>query len=125
MSWWIIIYLGLFTTLSAGGFWDDFCNRRPVWFLGCTVASNLTVIYLFVAFWCPSLRIFLGNVAPIIFVASMFWELFQVVEDIHGLQPDPEISKKWRRVIYVFAALALPVICLPAFIIAGISAFKV
>ena len=124
MSWWIIIYLGLFGLLSAAGLWDDYHDRRPAWFLGCAVASNLTVIYLFVAFWQPSLRSPLGLVAPVAFIASICWELFQAVQDIRALRTDPELSETQQRVIPTITAIALPMICLPAFIVAGISAFR-
>jgi hypothetical protein len=125
MSLWIIIYLGLFGVLSVGGLWDDYRDRRPTWFLACAVASNLTVVYLFVAFWQPSLRSPLGLAAPVAFIASMCWEIFQAVEDIRGLRADPELSETQQRVIATITAIALPVICLPAFIVAGISAFRV
>ena len=124
MSWWIIIYLGMFGVLAAGGLWDDYHARRPVWFLGCAVLSNLTVAYLFVAFWQPSLRAPFGIVAPVAFVGSMCWELFQAVEDIRGLRSDPELSQRQQRVVASITAIALPLICLPAFIVAGISAFR-
>ena len=124
MSWWIIGYLGLFVVLSAGGLWDDYRDRRPAWFLACAVLSNLTVIYLFVAFWQPSLRSLLGLVAPVAFIVSMCWELFQAVEDIRGLRADPELSETERRVVATMTAVALPLVCLPAFIVAGISAFS-
>jgi hypothetical protein len=52
------------------------------------------------------------------------WELFQAVEDIRGLRADPELSETERRVMETITAVALPVICLPAFVIGGISAFR-
>lgn len=76
MSWWTILYLGVFGALAAGGLWDDYRDRRPVWFLACSILSNLTVVYLFVAFWQPSLRSPLGVVAPVVFLAATGWELF-------------------------------------------------
>lgn len=124
MSWWIVIYLGLFGVLSAGGMWDDYRDRRPAWFLACALISNLTVIYLFVAFWQPSLRSPLGLVAPMAFIASMCWELFQAVEDIRSLRADPELSETQQRVVATISAVALLVVCLPAFVVAGISAFS-
>jgi hypothetical protein len=66
----------------------------------------------------------LGLVAPLAFVASMCWELFQAVEDIRALRSDPELSEREQRVIAGVTAIALPVICLPAFVVAGISAFR-
>ena len=125
MSWWIVIYFGLFGVLSAGGLWDDYRDRRPAWFLACAFASNLTVAYLFVAFWQPALRSPLGVVAPVAFIASMCWELFQAVEDIRGLRANPELSETQRRMVATITAIALPVICLPAFVVAGICAFRV
>ena len=124
MSWWTIIYLGLFGVLAAAGLWDDVRDRRPAWFLGCAVISNLTVIYLFVTFWHQSLRAPLGLIAPLAFVGSMCWELFQAVEDIRALRLDPELSEREQRVTASIAAISLPVICLPAFVVAGISAFR-
>ena len=124
MSWWTIIYLGLFGVLAAAGLWDDVRDRRSAWFLGCAVISNLTVIYLFVTFWHPSLRAPLGLIAPLAFVGSMCWELFQAVEDIRALRLDPELSEREQRVTASVAAISLPVICLPAFVVAGISAFR-
>ena len=124
MSLWTIIYLALFGVLGMAGLWDDVRDRRPTWFLGCAVISNLTVIYLFVAYWQPSLRAPWGVVAPLAFVASMCWELFQAVEDIRALRSDPELSEGQQRVVASVAAIALPVMCLPAFVVAGISAFR-
>jgi hypothetical protein len=125
MPWWIIIYLGLFGVISAGGLWSDYRDRRPAWFLACAAASNLTVIYLFVAFWQPSLRSPLGLVAPVAFIASVCWELFQAVEDIRGIRSDPELSETEQRVIAIATVVLMLVICLPAIVVAGISAFRV
>lgn len=124
MTWWIISYLGLYVVLAVAGVWDDYLNHRPAWFLGVAFLSNLTCIYLFVAFWHPVLRAPLGLVAPVTFVAAMCWELFQAVEDIRGLAPDPELSEKQQRVVAYFTTLALPLLCAPAFVVAGISAFR-
>jgi hypothetical protein len=124
MSLWTITYLALFGMLAAAGLWEDVRDRRPAWFLGCAIISNLTVIYLFVAYWHSSLRPPWGLVAPLAFVASMCWELFQAVEDIRALRSDPELSDREQRVIAGVTAIALPVICLPAFVVAGISAFR-
>jgi len=119
------MYLGLFGVLSAGGLWDDYRDRRPAWFLACAVASNLTVVYLLVTFWQPSLRSPLGLAAPVAFIASMCWELFQAIEDVRALRTDPELSETPQRMVATITAIALPTICLPAFIVAGISAFRV
>ena len=124
MSWWVLSYLALFGVLAVAGFWDDFRDRRPAWFLACVFASNVTIVFLFVAFWQPSLRSPLGLAAPVAFVASMCWEVFQAVEDLRALRADPELSRTQQRVVATITAVALPVICLPAFIVAGISAFR-
>jgi hypothetical protein len=124
MSMWTIIYLALFGVLAAAGLWEDVRDRRPTWFLGCAVISNLIVIYLFVAYWEPSLRAPWGLAAPLAFVASMCWELFQAVEDIRALRSDAELSEWQQRVIAGVTAIALLVICLPVFVVAGISAFR-
>ncbi len=124
MSWWAIIYFGLFGVLSVAGLWDDFFERRPAWFLACAVASNLIMADLIVAFWRPSLSAALGIVAPVAFVVSMCWELFQAVEDLRTLHSDPDLSESEQRFVTIFTAITLPVLCLPAFIVAGISAFR-
>jgi len=124
MPLWSIIYLGVFGVLAAAGLWDDIRDRRPPWFLGCVVVSNLTVLYLFAAYWQPSLRTPLGVLAPVAFGASMCWELLQAVQDIRAIGADPELSQTGQRVIARITAIALAVICLPAFIAAGISAFR-
>ena len=124
MPWWILVYLGVFVLLSAGGLWADVRDRRPVWFLACAFVSNLTVIYLFLAFWQPSLCSSLGLVAPVAFLAAMGWELFQAREDLRDIREDPELSETQRRVVARITAVALSLICLPAFILAGISAFR-
>ncbi|MEZ6065614.1 MAG: hypothetical protein R3B90_07850 [Planctomycetaceae bacterium] len=123
MAWWTIGYLVLFGLLAVAGLWDDARNRRPAWFLGCAVVSNVTVIYLFVAFWQPSLRVPLGWAAPVLFVASMCWELFQSFEDLRGLRVDPQVSETQQRAMATITAGVLLMVCLPAFIVAGISAF--
>ncbi|HEU4340453.1 MAG TPA: hypothetical protein VFU31_02665 [Candidatus Binatia bacterium] len=124
MSWWIISYFVLFAVLAAGGLWDDWRDRRPAWFLGCALLSNVIIAYLFVAFWQPSLRAPLGVVAQLAFAASICWELFQLVQDIHGLHSDPELSERQQRLYATVVAIAVPLICLPAFLIAGITAFR-
>lgn len=63
--------------------------------------------------------------APVAFIASMCWELFQAVEDIRGIRADPELSETQQRVVATISAIALSMICLPAFIVAGISAFRI
>ena len=124
MSLWTVIYLALFGAVAAAGLWDDVRDRRPTWFLGCVVISNLTVSYLFVAYWHPSLRSPWGVVAPLAFVASMCWELFQAVVDVRVLRSDAEPSEGDQRLIASIAAIALAAVCLPAFVIAGMSAFR-
>jgi hypothetical protein len=101
MSLWTVIYLALFGAVAAAGLWDDVRDRRPTWFLGCVVISK-----------------------PLAFVASMCWELFQAVVDIRVLRSDAEPSEGDQRLIASIAAIALAAVCLPAFVIAGMSAFR-
>jgi hypothetical protein len=124
MSWWIIVYIGVFILLSAAGLWDDYCDRRPVWSLVCALLANLTVAYLFVTFWHTSLRSPVGIVAPTAFVASMCWEAFQAIKEILDLPADPELTAKQQRAVVALTTVALIVLCVPVFIVAGISAFR-
>jgi len=124
MTWWIILYLVVYCVLAVAGLWDDHRDRRPGRFLGCAVFSNLTVVYLFVAFWQPSLRSPLNFAAPLAFVASMCWEVFQSVQDIRGLRNDPDLSERHQRLVATITTIVLPAMCLPAFVVAGIAAFR-
>jgi hypothetical protein len=120
MPWWAVVYFTMFCALSVAGIWDDCRDRRPTWFLGCAIVSNVIIAYLFVAYWQPTIRVPLGSIASVAFVATMCWELFQASEDIRALHTAPEIS----RAITVITAIAYPVICSPAFIVAGLAAFR-
>ncbi len=124
MTWWIISYLVLYAVLAVAGVWEDYRNHRPAWFLNVAALSNLTTIYLFVAFWHPVLRAPLGLVAPAAFVGAMCWELYQAVDDIRGLASDPELSERQQRVMAAITAVAVFVLCVPAFVVAGMSAFR-
>ena len=124
MTWWIILYLVLYAVLALAGLWEDYHDNRPAWFFGLAVLSNVTIVYLFVAFWYPALRIRLGIVAPAAFVASICWEVFQAVEDIRALATDPELSETQQRVVAAITAVTLTALCMPAFVIAGIAAFR-
>ncbi len=124
MTWWTLLYLGFFAALALAGLWSDYRDRRSAWFLGAAVLSNLTVVYLFVAYWHPALRTPLGLVAPVAFLAAMGWELFQAVEDIRGIRSDPELTERGQRVVAAIVAVVLPVLCLPAFVVAGMAALR-
>ncbi|HEY9467903.1 MAG TPA: hypothetical protein VIR54_32640 [Vicinamibacterales bacterium] len=123
MPWWIAAYLVSFAMLGVAGLWDDYTDRRPGWFLACSVVANVTVIYLFVALWQPSLRSQLGMLAPVAFIASVCWEWFQAIEDIRSMRTNPELSEAQPSTVAT-ATVVMLVICLPAFAVAGISAFK-
>ena len=106
MSWWAIVYLVLFGVLAAAGLWDDFRDRRPAWFLGCAAVSNLTIIFLFVAFWQPSLRSSagLGSTSDIHRRDGL-----GVVSGGRGhprTGADPELSERQQRVVATIAAIA-------------------
>jgi hypothetical protein len=124
MTWWIIIYLGVVVVISGAGIWDDIRDGRPAWFLACAVVSNLVLIGLFVAFWLPWLRAPLGLVAPVAYIASMLWELFQAVEDLRGLRASRQLAEAHKQVIGVIVTLLLLMFILPVYIVAGISAFR-
>ena len=124
MTWWFILYLVLYAALAVAGLWDDYCDHRPAWFFGLAVLSNVTIVYLFVAFWYPVLRTPLGIVAPTAFVAAICWEVFQAVEDIRGLAPDSELTETQQRVVAAITTVTLPILCVPAFVVAGITAFR-
>ena len=120
----IIVYLLLFLVLSIGGWWDDFQEHRPVWHLVSDVVSTAVITVLFVSRWHASFRPPWPAVAQIAFVAATAWEAFQFVTDLRNIQRDPDFS---RRENFAFAAVSVVVVSallLPAFIVAGIAAFK-
>jgi hypothetical protein len=119
MPWWAVLYFFMFCLLSVAGIWDDCRDKRPVWFLGCAIVSNVIIAYLFVAYWQPTMRVPLSSIASVAFLAAICWELFQAAEDIRALRTATEFSST----LTVITAITYPVICLPAFIVAGISAF--
>jgi hypothetical protein len=120
MPWWAVVYFTLFCVLAVAGIWDDCRDRRPAWFLGCAIASNVIIAYLFVAYWQPAMRPPLDSIASAAFVAAFSWELFQAWEDLRALHTSPEVSPT----VTAITAMAYPVICSPAFIVAGLSAFR-
>lgn len=124
MPWWVTLYFALFGLLALAGIWDDYSDRRPVWFLCCAVLSNLVIVFLFIAFWYPLLSNSLGFAAPVVFLGSVGWEVYEAVRDIRALRSDPELSESQQRFVATLTAVAIPVICLPAFIVAGITAFR-
>lgn len=123
MPWWAILYLVCFAALSVAGVWGDCRERRPAWFLACAILSNLALVYFFVAYWRPVLRVSFWHAAPVIYLASVLWEVFSMVDDVRSLRGEPSMVEWERRIVPVVTAVATAVICLPAFIVAGISAF--
>lgn len=122
MPWWAILYLVCFTALGVAEVWGDCRDRRPEWFLACAIFSNLAVVYLFVAFWQPFLRVPLWHGAPVIYLAAVFWEFSSIVDDVRSLHGDPNMRETQRRIVPVVTATMTMAICLPAFVVAGISA---
>jgi hypothetical protein len=104
---------------------DDWRQRRPPWFLVCTIVVNLTIFYLFVAFWNPSLVTPLRSIAPFAFVAAVFWELFQIFEDNKAIRTETESREGGEGVgSRVIALVFVLLSCSPAFIVAGIAAVR-
>lgn len=122
MPSWAILYLICFAALGVAGVWVDCRERRPAWFLTCAILSNLAVIYLFITFWRPVFRVPLWYAAPVIYLASVFWEVFSMVDEIRSLRGEPSMGDPERRIVAVVTAVATSVLVLPAFIVAGMSA---
>jgi hypothetical protein len=70
-----------------------------------------------------SLRAPSGTVAPAAFLAATAWEAFQAVEDLRRLRADPELAGGEPSLLATAATIGLVVLCLPAFVVAGHSAF--
>lgn len=119
MTWWIQLYLVLYVIFSIAGLWDDYRSKRQIRFFIGAGFSNSIVVFLFVCYWHASGLSGMGGIAQVAFVGAMGWELFQAIQDIKAEKED---SGSLGDVI-LGPALAAE-ISLPAYIVAGISAFR-
>ena len=124
MNWWIITYFALFGMISLGGLWDDWCHNKPPWFLICSLFSTVVVGLLFAGFWYSGCHAILSCLAIPLFIAAAVWEVFQGVDDIRSLTRDPELSEKEDSLANAAGVILATVLVLPAFVVAGISAFE-
>jgi hypothetical protein len=124
MSFWIIAYFALFGVFSLIGLWDDWSRRKPRWFLICSLFANIVVGLLFAGFWYSDCRAIFGFVAAPLFVATALWEVFQAVNDIRSEKRDQKLTEKEETLAKVVGVILAFCISLPAFIVAGISAFR-
>jgi hypothetical protein len=116
MSWWVILYLVAFGLLAVAGLSNDFYERKPAWFLACAAGANVAVAYFIIAYWNHSLLIPLGKTAPIVFVASMCWEIWQGIDDLRTIIPNTSFAGIAGSVLLYL------VVSVPAFIVAGLAA---
>lgn len=124
MNCWIIVYFVLFGVLSLAGLWDDWFRRKPKWFLLCSLFANIIVGLLIAGFWYSGCRAIFSFFAVPLFVAAALWEVFQAVDDIRSDTRDPAMTEKEDTLGKVIGVLLALCLILPAFVVAGISAFR-
>ena len=124
MPYWVIAYLIVFGVVAAAGIWDDWRTKRPSWFLACAVTANVTVAWLFTTYWHSALHPSGRFIAPVAYLLAMTWELYQAIDDTLDANSDPSISRTQRRTEAAVTLVILAVTCVPAYVVAGISAFR-
>lgn len=123
MTLWTALYFGLFLVVAASGLFLGYRDKTPRLYLIACALSDLTISYLFLAFWYPALRPPFTIAAPA-FVTALCWSIFDIVEDIRTLPLNPNHSEARLRVTGALTLVTLLLVNGPAFAIAGITAFR-
>ena len=123
MNLWIGLYFGLFLAVTASGLVNGFQDHTPRLHLAACAVSDVTISYLFLAFWYPALRPPFIIAAPA-FIAALCWSIFDIVEDIRTLPLNRNLSEARLRVMGALTLVTLLLVNGPAFAIAGITAFR-
>ena len=123
MTFWVAAYFGLFLTVTASALFHAYWNDTPRLAVFAFVLSEVTIGYLFLAFWYPALRLPLSVAAPA-FVAALSWTMIDILEDIRTLPIPQNYSVIRLRLTYALALILMLLVNGPAFAIAGITAFK-
>lgn len=124
MKIWIQLYLAVFIVFSIAGILDDFRERRPSWFLAFAGLSNIIIVILFIAYWNRSWLDGVGTLAQVLFITAMAWEGYQAVLDFRATGAESNSEEEGGRAALIIGILLFSVLCLPAFVVAGISAFR-
>lgn len=124
MNIWIQLYLAVFVVLSIAGILDDYRDRRPFWFLALSVLSNIIIVLLFIAYWNSSLLDGAGILSQVLFIAAIGWEAYQAVLDSHATEEQANSETEGGRSTIILGTLLFLALSLPAFVVAGISAFR-
>ena len=121
MPWWTIIYLGLFLVVVVAGT----ClepregGDKPA-VLVLDAVSAIVCAYLFVSYWVSSWRQPLGAAAPLLFILTAGWQLFDTPRGLRRVLSDPELSAREKRWLLVGIVMFFT----PAYIVAGVAAFR-
>lgn len=103
------------------GVFDDRREGRPRWFLALAGLSNAVIILIFLSYWNRAWLGALALFAETLFIAAMVWECYQVALDLRAAKlPSGDDGGHATNFLGI---LLFAVIFLPAFVIAGISAF--
>lgn len=119
MTWWIQLYLLLFVALLIAGLWDDCRSGRPLWSLWLAGLSCVVVVDLFVGRWQGSLIPEGTQLGKALYLMAVGWQLHEARLDLRQAGDDPDLT---RGTIVLGTILSI-LFCLPAFVVAGISAF--
>jgi len=121
MPWWAIIYLVLFAAVTLSG--ALLCLRDDGLSFGrvCDFLAPVVFAYFFTSFWLPQLRLSLGHLASVLFLAAVAWEAYSWPSDRRKTNADTEVSQGEKRVFKVL----LPVFVLPVYATAAVAVFRV
>lgn len=120
MPWWALIYLILFVAVVAVATREDIRDGERVRFIIFDSVAAVIFAYLLAAFWVHQLREAVGWFAPIAFILAIGWEIADMPRGLRQVRGDSELTEMEKRFLLVGGFI----FCLPAYVIAGISAFR-
>jgi hypothetical protein len=120
MPWWALVYLVVFASIFVVSMYSAYRDGEKVWIFLSDCAAGVVLIYLFAGFWLLSLSEAVGAFAPFLFLLAMGWEIASTPHDLKEIIADTSSSKTDKICGVTFAI----VWALPAYIVAGMSAFK-
>ena len=93
MPWWVAVYFLAFGTVTA--FWvkSELPDRAERPYTVAELASEACLVAVALAYWVPALRVAIGSIAPMLFVAGCAWLPIAWVREWRQYEPDQEMSR--------------------------------
>ena len=120
MPWWVIVYLLVVLLLFAAGAYLSARDREPFGKLIMDGIAIITLSFLFVGYWIPSLIQSAGIAPPIAYVGAMGWELLDSPREWRSIFRDQDVSafeKIWMTAVAIISLI-------PVYVVAGLAAFR-